>query len=77
MDRNPRRYEVAEHIATKVEVNPRMLSTLKKEKSILSKNPGRGGGASMVGPLVISVVFFRKKNCRVIPSQGYFLGDPS
>ena len=33
LDRNPKGYEVAEHIATKVEVNPRMLSTLK------TKNP--------------------------------------
>ena len=32
--RNPNGYEVAEHIATKVEVNPRMLSTLKNAKSI-------------------------------------------
>ena len=34
LDGNPKGYEVAEHIATKVEVNPRMLSTLKNEKSI-------------------------------------------
>ena len=29
LDGNPKGYEVAEHIATVVEVNPRMLSTLK------------------------------------------------
>ena len=31
MDGNPKENEVAEHIATKVEVNPRMLSILKNE----------------------------------------------
>ena len=31
---NPKGHEVAEHIATKVEVNPRMLSTLENAKSI-------------------------------------------
>ena len=40
MDGNSKGYEVAEHIATKVEVNPRMLSTLKNAKTILSMNPG-------------------------------------
>ena len=34
MDRNPKGYEVEERIATKVEVNPWMLSTLKNTKSI-------------------------------------------
>ena len=34
MDRNTKGYEVAEHMATKVDVNPRMLSTLENEKSI-------------------------------------------
>ena len=40
LDGNPKGYEVSEHIATKVEVNPRMLSTLKNAKSISSMNPG-------------------------------------
>ena len=31
---NPKGYEVEEHIATKFEVNPRMISELKKEESI-------------------------------------------
>ena len=31
---NPKGCEVAEHIATKVEVNPRMLSTLKSTKFV-------------------------------------------
>ena len=34
LDGNPNGYEVAEHIFTKVEVNPRMISTLKNEKFI-------------------------------------------
>ena len=34
MDVNPKGYAVAENIATKVEVNIRMLSTLKNEKSV-------------------------------------------
>ena len=34
LDGNPNGYEVAEHIDTNVEVNPRMLSTLKNEKSV-------------------------------------------
>ena len=33
LDRNPKRYELEENIATKFEVNPRMFSTLK------TKNP--------------------------------------
>ena len=36
MDRIPKGYEVAEHIAKKIAVNPQMLSTLKKSKSIQS-----------------------------------------
>ena len=34
LDVNLKGYEVAEHIATKVEVNPRILSTLKGEKLV-------------------------------------------
>ena len=41
MGGNPNRYEVAEHIATKVEVNPWMLSTLKK-REIHFKHESRG-----------------------------------
>ena len=37
---NPNCYRVEEHIAKKVEVNPRMLSALKIEKSIWSMKPG-------------------------------------
>ena len=34
LDENPKWYEVAEHIITKVEVNTQILSTLKNAKSI-------------------------------------------
>ena len=34
LDTNPKGHEVAEHIATKFEVNTRILSTLKNEKYI-------------------------------------------
>ena len=53
LDGNPKGYEVAEHIATKVEVNPRILSTLKNAKSIWSMNPGANLDTSVVGSLEI------------------------
>ena len=34
LDGNPKGYKVADHVATGVEANPRMLSTLKNAKSI-------------------------------------------
>ena len=34
LDGNPKGYELAEHIATKVEINTRMLSTFKNAKYI-------------------------------------------
>ena len=37
---NPKGYEVVEHIAKKIEVNPGMILTLKNEKFIWSMNPG-------------------------------------
>ena len=40
LDGNKKGYGVEEHIATKVEVNPCMLSTLKNAIFILSMNPG-------------------------------------
>ena len=39
LDINPKRYKVEEHIATKFEVYPWMLSTLKNAKIILSMKP--------------------------------------
>ena len=58
---NSKGCEVAEHISTKVEANPRMLSTLKNAKSIWSMNPGGDFETSMIGPLIISVALVRKK----------------
>ena len=40
MDGNPKGCEIAYYIATKVELNPQMILTLKNEKSIWSMNPG-------------------------------------
>ena len=40
LDINPKGCEVEKCIATKVEVNPWMISTLKNEKFIRSMNPG-------------------------------------
>ena len=53
MDRNPKEYELVDHISTKVEVNPRMISTLKNEKCILTMNPGTNLETFMVEPLGI------------------------
>ena len=43
LDGNPKVYEVAEHIFTKVEVNPRMFSTMKKRKNHWKHEPRRMG----------------------------------
>ena len=51
LDRKPNLYDVAEHIATKVEVNPQMLLTLKNVKSILIINLGENFETPMVGTL--------------------------
>ena len=59
LDGNPKGYEVAEHKATKVEVNPRILSTLKNAKSIWSKNPGANLVTSVVGLLEILVALVK------------------
>ena len=42
LDVNSKGYEVSKYIDTKVEVNPRMLSTLKKRKINIKHDP-RGG----------------------------------
>ena len=60
MDVNPKGYEVEEHIATKVEVNPRMLSTLKNAKYIWIMKPGANFETSVVGPLGILVALVRR-----------------
>ena len=44
LDGKPYGCDVEEHIATKVEVNPQIFSTLKNEKSVLSMKPGEDFG---------------------------------
>ena len=59
-------YDVADHIATDFEVNPRMISTLKNAKSICSMNPEAKFEISMVGNLGFLVALFR-----IQKGQGY------
>ena len=58
---NPKGYEVENNIATKVEVNPRMLSTFKIAKSICSMNLGANFETSVVGPLGILVALVKRQ----------------
>ena len=67
MGGNPKVCEVGEHIAIKVEVNPRMLSTLKEGKFIWSTKKGGNFETSVVGPLVILVALVKRQIV-----QGYF-----
>ena len=53
LGRSPKGYEVAEHMVTKVEVNMRMILTLKNAKSISSMIPGAKFDTSMIGPMDI------------------------
>ena len=77
LDGNPKGYEVADHIATKVEVNPQMLSTLKNAKSIWSFNPGGNLETSMVGPLGILVALVKRQIGQGSSNSGRFSGRPS
>ena len=67
---------VADYIATKVEVNPHMLSTLKNAKSILSMNPGGGFETSVVGPPVILVSLVMIQTGQGSSNSGRFSGRP-
>ena len=77
MDGNPKGYEVAYHIATKVEVNPRMLSALKNAKIILSMNPGENFQTSVVGPLEILVALVKRQIGQGYSNSGRFSGRTS
>ena len=77
LDGNPKWYEVEDHIATKVEVNPRMLSTLKNAKPIWSMNPGVNFETSVVGPLVILVALVKRQIGQGSYNSGRFSGRPS
>ena len=69
-------YDVADHIATKVEVNPWILSTLKNKKSIWSMKPGRGFEKSMVRPLGILFSWANKQIWNGYFKSGNFFGRP-
>ena len=77
LDGNSKGYEVAEHISTKVEVNPWMLSKLKNSKYIWSMNPGENFETSMVGPLVMLSALVKRKIGRGYSESGRFVGRPS
>ena len=77
LDGNTKGYELAEHIATKLEVNPRMLSTSKNAKSILSMNPGANFETSVVGPLGILVALVNRQIGQGSYNPGIFSGSPS
>ena len=74
---NPKGYEVAEHIATTVEVNPRMLSKLKNSKVIWSMNPGANFETSVVRSLGILVALVKRQIGQGYSNSGIFSGRPS
>ena len=74
---NPKGYEVADHISTKVEVNPQMLSTLKNAKYIWSMNPGANFVTSVVRTLVICVALVKRQIWQGSSNSGRFSGRPS
>ena len=57
---SPKGYEVEDHIYIKIDVNPRILSTLKNAKSIWSMNSGAVFETLVVGPLGISVAIVKR-----------------
>ena len=69
-------YELSEHIATKDEVNLRMISTLKNAKSIWSMNPGANFETSVVGTLVFVVALFKRKRGQGYSKSGKLFGRP-
>ena len=77
LDGNPKGYEVAEQIATQVEVNPRMISTLKNAKSIWSMKPGGNYKTSVVGTLGILVALVNIQIGKGSSNPGRFFGRPS
>ena len=75
LDRNPKGYEVAYHTATKVEVNPQMISTLKNAKYIWSINTGENFETSVVEPLGILVALVKGQIGQGSSNSGRFLGE--
>ena len=74
---SPQGYEVEEHIATKVKINPRIISTLKNAKCIFSMNRRKLFETSMVEPLVILVALVRKQTGKGFSKSRIFVGKPS
>ena len=77
LDGSQKWYEVADHIATKVEVNQRMISASKNEKSIWSMNPGAKFETSVVGYLGILVALVKRQIGKGYSNSGRFSGRPS
>ena len=74
LDGNPKGCEVSEHIATKFEVNTRMLSILKKRKIHLKHKPRENFKTSMVGTLGILVPLVKRKIRKGSSKSGIFVG---
>ena len=72
LDGNPKSYEVAEHIATKVELNLQMIWTLKKAESIRLMKPGANFETSVVGNLVILVRLIKRQIGQISSNPGRF-----
>ena len=77
LDGDPKGYEVAEHIAKRVEVNIRMISTLKNEKSIWSMNAGGNFETSVVVLLGILVALVKRQIGQGSSDSERFSGRPS
>ena len=69
LDGNPTGYEVAEHTATKVEVNPWITSTPKK-KIHLKHESREGFETSVVGPLGVLVALVKRQTGHVSSKSG-------
>ena len=74
LDGKPNGYKVAEHIATKFEANPRMLSTLTNAESVWNMNPGANFETSGVAPLGILFYFFKRQIYQGLSKSGIFVG---
>ena len=77
LDKNPKGYEVAEHISTNVKVNPQIISTLNNKKSIWSMSPGAKFVKSVVVPLGLWVALVRRRICQGYSKSGIFARRPS
>ena len=76
LDIKPKGYKVKKYIATNVEVNSRMVSTLRNEKSIWSMNPGENFETSMLAPLEILVALVTIQIGQGYSKSGRVFGRP-